>query len=118
MNLKNRSVEFLAFNSGILKIYNTDDEGEIINGSYKQYRYGDRTIGVKRYFSARQNDIELDKVVHIHQNISLRTDDAVVINGTRFKIEQIQHLYDTNPKCTVLSLRQRGIYEGAENELF
>ena len=116
MKIKTPEIEFLTFNDGQLRLYQTDDDDAIITSSRRLYRYGNRTIGVKRYFSARQNDIELKKVIHIQRNNEVDTSMAAVIDETRYKIEQVQHFHDTNPPCTVLSLSQRGLYEGVTDD--
>lgn len=110
-------IEFLTFNDGIVDIYDTDEDDAIINNSVNQFRFGKRTLGVNRYYQARQNDIELALVIHIHKNPNIHTQNAAVINKTRYKIEQVQQLSDTNPPVTVLSLSQRGLYRGAVDEL-
>ena len=112
MKIKIPNVEFQTFNDGVMYLYETDDNDRIIENSKKAFRFGNRTIGVKRYYSARQNDIELKKVIHIHRNLDIVTDMAAVIDNTRYKIEQVQHYADTNPPVTVLSLSQRGLYKG------
>lgn len=104
--------EFLSFSDGRLDLYETDENDDIIAESKKKFRFGDRTIGVKRYFAARTNDIELTKVIHINRYKSATSDMAAIIDGTRYKIIQVQHINDTRPKCTVLSLAQRGLYRG------
>ena len=104
--------KFLTFTDGQIELYETDEDGEIIEESRKAHRFGERTIGVKRYFAARTNDIELNKVIHIHMDRNVVTDMAAVIDGTKYKIIQVQHISDSRPKCTVLSLSQRGLYEG------
>lgn len=110
-------IEFLTFNDGIVSIYDTDNDDEIIRSSIKQFRFGKRTLGVNRYYQARQNDIELALVIHIHKNLNIHTQNAAVINKTRYKIEQVQQLADTNPPVTVLSLSQRGLYRGAADDI-
>jgi hypothetical protein len=110
--MKKSAIEFLAFNDGVLRVFETDNDDEIISGSSKSYCYGNRSIGVKRFYAAYQNDIELDRVVHIHFLPDMTTQKAVVIDNTRYKVEQVQHFKDTKPRCTVLSLSQRGLYEG------
>ena len=112
MNLKNRKDEFLTFNDGIVNIFDTDDDDEIITASRKYYAYGERSLGVKRFYAAYQNDIELERVIHIHYLPDMTTQKAVVIDNTRYKVEQVQHFKNTKPRCTVLSLSQRGLYEG------
>lgn len=108
-------IKFEEFNDGKIDIYETDDNDEIIRNSCKRRFYGEETIGVKRYFSARQNDIELNKVIHIHRDLKVTTENVAVIERTRYKIEQVQHKTETNPYVTVLSLSQRGLYEGADD---
>jgi hypothetical protein len=51
-------------------------------------------------------------VIHIHRNPDVTTQYAAVINRTRYKIEQVQHDDESNPRSTVLSLSQRGLWEG------
>ncbi len=108
-------IEFLTFNDGIVAIYETDEDDVIIRNAVKKFKYGNRTVGVKRYYAARQSDIKLDLVIHIHRDLELNTQHAAVIKNTRYKIEQVQQLPDTNPPVTVLSLSQRGLYKGKED---
>lgn len=117
MRTKNQKNEFLTFNDGIVNVFDTDDDDEIITASRKYYAYGERSVGVKRFYAAYQNDIELEKVIHIHYLPDMTTQKAVVINNTRYKVEQVQHFKNTRPKCTVLSLSQRGLYEGDLNDI-
>lgn len=118
MKIKPKNIEFLTFNDGTIRLFETDDDEKPIPETERDYRFGNRTIGVKRYYAARELDVELTKVIHIHQNTALDTSFTAVIGDTCYKIEQIQHLSDTNPRCTVLSLSQRGLYQGGfDNEL-
>jgi SPP1 family predicted phage head-tail adaptor len=110
--VKAKKPDFLEFNDGRLDLYETDENDELIVDSLRAYRFGNRTVGVKRYYAARTNDIELDMLIHIHFNADVTADMAAVIDGTRYKIVQVQHLKNTKPRCTVLSLAQRGLYRG------
>lgn len=105
-------IEFLSFNDGQVEIRDVDDYGEPTTEAGKRYLFGNRTVGVNRYFSARQNDIELKKVIHVHQDFEITTQQKAIIDNTVYNIVQVQHLHDTNPKVTVLSLSQRGLYRG------
>lgn len=105
-------IEFLTFNDGIVTLYQTDENDEIKSSSGKAHCFGSEKVGVTRYYQARQNDIELDKVIHIHMSKEVTTDYAAVINGTRYKIEQVQQEMNSNPRSTVLSLSQRGLWIG------
>lgn len=112
---KANNLEFLTFGDGTAIICETDDYGKPVRKDSKRYYFGNRTVGIKRYFSARQNDIEINKVIHIHKNEKITTANVAIINNTVFDIEQVQHFDDTKPKCTVLSLSQRGLYEGVDD---
>lgn len=109
-------IEFLTFNDGVLNLFKTNDDDEIIESTLTAHRFGNRVIGVKRYFAARTNDIELNKVIHIHRNLAVTPEQAAVIGETRYNIVQVQQLSETNPPVTVLSLEQRGRYEGKAYE--
>lgn len=106
--------DFLQFNDGFVTLYRTNDDDEIIRNTAVIYRFGNRKLGVNRFYAARQNDIELTRVIHIHRNLTVDTQCAAVIGDTRYKIEHIQQEDDTNPPCTVLSLSQRGLWKGSE----
>lgn len=109
-------IEFLTFNDGVLNLFETNDDDEIIKSTLNEHRFGNRVVGVNRYFAARTNDIELSKVVHIHRNLSVTPAMAAVIGKTRYNIVQVQQLSETNPPVTVLSLEQQGRYEGKAYE--
>lgn len=108
-------IEFLTFNDGIVDIYETDEDDVIIRNTVKKFKYGNRTVGVKRYYAARQNDINIDLVIHIHLDLNIVTNLAAVINKTRYKIIQVQQIVDSNPPVSILSLSQRGLYMGADD---
>ena len=62
------------------------------------------------------DDIKIEKVIRIQKrkDFKYRTDYAAVINDTRYKIEQIQFDNNRNPAVAILSLSQRGLYEGED----
>lgn len=113
MRIKNKT-EFLSFTDGMVLLFRTDEDDELIRNSVTAYRFGNRKVGVQRFYAAKQNDIELTRVIHIHRNLTVDTQCAAVIGDTRYKIEHIQQEDDTNPPCTVLSLSQRGLWKGSE----
>ncbi len=102
-------INYLTFNSGYVLIYDTDDEGEIIKDSAFLNRYGIKTVGIKRYYYARQNDIKVDMVIVMPQRPCITSRHIAEIQDKKYKIVQVQHMDDTNPKSTVLTLSQVGI---------
>lgn len=110
-------IEFLTFNDGTVRIYDTDDNDSIITATGRSHQFGNEKIGITRYYAARQDDIELDKVIHIHRSLSVTAESAAVIDNTRYKIEHVQQEPYSNPPSTILSLSQRGLWEGREDVL-
>ena len=110
-------IKFETFNDGFVDIYETDFNDKIIRNTRKRYFFGNKTVGIKRYYAARQNDIDIKLVIHIHKNLNITTENAAVIKSTRYKIVQVQHFDNKNPAITVLSLEQRGLFEGADDEV-
>lgn len=115
--MNKKKIQFLTFNDGVINVFDTDDDDEIISDTRCCYKFGERTVGVKRFYEAYQHDIELVKVIHIHYLPSITTQKAAVIGETRYNIEQVQHDKNAHPRCTVLSLSQRGLYEGEYSDL-
>lgn len=110
-------IEFKTFNDGNVTIFDTDDNDNIISETGRTHRFGNEKVGVTRYYAARQEDIELNKVIHIHRSLSVTTESAAVIDHTRYKVEQVQQEVYSNPPTTILSLSQRGLWEGEADGL-
>lgn len=99
--------EFLTFNDGLCDIYNVNSNK--ISDKVITLCYGNRTIGIKRYYAARAATIEINKLIQIPQQLDITPSNRVVIGNDEFKIEQVQQLNDTNPPVTVLTLRKIGV---------
>ena len=110
-------IKFETFNDGFVDVYETDFNDKIIRNTRKRYFFGNETVGIKRYYAARQNDIDIKLVIHIQKNLNITTENAAVIQSTRYKIVQVQHFDNKNPAITVLSLEQRGLFKGADDEV-
>jgi hypothetical protein len=98
--------EFLTFNDGYCDIFEV--KGNQLGEKKMTLCYGDRTVGMKRYFAARTATVEINRLIHVPRQLSITAKDNVMIGTARYKIEQVQHLNDTNPPATVLTLRQIG----------
>lgn len=99
--------QFLTFSDGICDIYNV--KGNRIADKLMSLYFGDRTVGMKRYYAARAATVEINRLIQIPQQKSITASNRIVIDSIEYKIEQIQHLNDTNPKATVLTLRKIGV---------
>lgn len=99
--------EFLTFNNGTCDIYNV--KGNKISDKLMTLCFGDRTVGMKRYYAARAATVEINRLIQVPQQLDITPGNRVVISNNEYKIEQVQQLNDTNPLVTVLTLRKIGV---------
>lgn len=95
--MERKKIEFITFNDGYLEILG------------QRYRFGERTVSMRRHYEAKTAGTRIDRLVHIPYTTSLHSDEKVNINGETFKIEQCQPTRTTCPKCTILTLRKYGV---------
>lgn len=95
---------FEAFASGVCDIYKPGEDGT----EQKEYhlRYVDRVVGIKRFFEAAAAQVEISAVIRVPQRLEISTNYIVQISGKRYRIKQVQHLSDTLPPVSDLSLCQ------------
>jgi hypothetical protein len=98
--------EFLTFNNGQCDIYTV--KGNQLADKKMSLCFGDRTVGIKRFYAARAATTEINRVIQVPRQLSITPKDNVIIGSDRYKIEQLQQLYDANPPATVISLSKIG----------
>jgi hypothetical protein len=98
--------EFLTFSDGLCDIYSVS--GNKLDGKLMTLCYGNRTVGVKRYYAARAAKAEINRLIQVPMRKDITAANAAVISGVRYKIDQVQYLNNTNPPTTVLTLQQNG----------
>ena len=100
------------FNSGIVKIYKTENGAqpghkavEQLKNSPVTLRYDEQRTGVTRYYAARQANIQIDRVIRCSRVAGVDTQDvAVTEDGMQYRIEQIQTVDNIWPACVDISL--------------
>ena len=105
----NSPVIFQCFNDGILNIYSTSSNGDVITKpiKYKSIPFENRTIGFQRNFIASQAHVDISDLIRVPK-INIDKFDVIKKNGRRFEINQKQEILDTNPRCIQLTLIDRG----------
>jgi len=98
----NTPTEFLTFGDGQCDIYEV--KGNQLVGKKMTLNFGERTVGMKRLYAARTASSEVNRLIQIPQMRSVTTKDAAIIDKIKYKIDAAQHLNDTNPPITVLTL--------------
>lgn len=105
-----KSGDFQRFNGGVVEIYC------IINGAEAgdmpaekpvlrhRLRFGWKTVGINRYYSAMQNMVKISRAIIAPLMADVSTQDIAVINGQQYRIEQKQELNDYRPPSMLLAL--------------
>lgn len=96
--------EFLTFTSGSCDVYSI--AGNKIDQKLMTLAFGERTVGFKRHYAARAAGSQIERLIQVPIQREISAVNRVVIDGAEYKIEQAQHLADTNPPATVLTLRK------------
>lgn len=99
--------EFLTFNDGVCDVYEVK-QNQLANKKMTLC-FGDRTVGMKRFYAARAATVLINRLIQVPRQLSITAKDNVVIDNTRYKIEQLQQINDTNPPVTILTLRKIGV---------
>lgn len=99
-----------TFNDGMAYVYkltNVAQPGfkpQLEPELYRKLMFGFKTIGVRRNYEAMQADVRLDELIEVMLDRKISTQDVVVIEGVQYKIKQVQHMKDTSPPTSLLSL--------------
>lgn len=114
MITQNSRVTFETFNDGYCSICNIDEDGNA--GVEKAgIRFQERTVGIKRYYEAMTNKVQIDRLIRIPYQPWMTTEYLAVIDGQVYGLMQVQTIPDTMPKTNDLSLhltRQRRVSDG------
>lgn len=100
--------QFLTFRDGHCDVYSV--KGNKTANKLFSLPYGQRTVGMQRFYTARAASVKLDCVIHVplHGKI-IPAENRVGIGDTIYSIVQIQELRDTNPPVYLLSLQKSGV---------
>lgn len=102
----------ITFNDGVVKIFSVADVAE--SGFLPEEEltlkltlpYQEKKLGVKRYYNAKQNQINVNRVIRVPLPPTRITnqDAAETEDGMRYRIDLVQVMTDTFPPCADLTL--------------
>ena len=95
--------KFEEFNDGIADVYCVNDEDRL-EKIKKGLRFGNENVGITRNYAARAADTRVDRVIHILRQQDIEPHQFVVIEGKQYDIDKADHLKDTLPPITKLTL--------------
>lgn len=103
-----------TFNDGVVNIYsvgnialsgNMPKEGLTLKVGH--LRYKEKTVGMSRYWIAKQAQAKIDMVIRVPKILAISVQDiAIPIDGNQYRIVQIQHIEDMEPPVMDLSLQR------------
>lgn len=102
-----------TFNDGIVNIYcveniaepgNMPKDGLVLK--IENLRYTERTVGMSRYWTALQNQAQIEQMIRVPRINSVSVHDVAILNGHQYDIVQVQYIQDTVPACMDLSLQR------------
>lgn len=110
---KNR-VTSETFSDGIINVLEARD-GIITKTLHTGIRFGNRTIGVSRFFNAEVAGNKIEKLISVPLNDLIKRNDLIELKDFRngkiniFKIVFMQAKFDTAPPCIYLTLERTDI---------
>lgn len=101
------------FNDGIVNIYsvgNIAQPGNMPKDGLKikisNLRYEERTVGMGRYWTAKQEQAQIEQLIRVPRINSITTHDVAILNGEQYDIVQYQYIKGVEPPCMDLSLER------------
>lgn len=100
-----------TYNSGILTVFGIEDAAEPGYAPVKklvtkvQLRFEEIQLGLTRYYSALQNNVQVERVVRCPYRTEVSPQDVVVsADGRQYQINLVQKLQDVWPPSMDLTL--------------
>ncbi len=95
--------KFEKFNDGIADVYHVNDEDRL-EKIKKGLRFGNENVGITRHYAAQAADRRVGRGVRRLVGREIETIQVVVIEGRQYDIDKADHLKDTLPPITKLTL--------------
>ena len=108
------SSDYETFGDGLLSICETD-ERSITGTKMEHIRYGNKTVGVQRFWQAKTAGNKVDKLISVPLEVlqldQILVNDIAILETEpgspgQYQILQIQPKYDSRPPALYLSLER------------
>lgn len=97
--------KFESFLDGLCNIW-VLDKNRKPKPVIKNVRFQMRVVGAKRNFLAEQAGYSIELLIRIPKNSDIAKGAFVTIEDKQYRVIQVQHILDTIPKCTDITLGQ------------
>ena len=99
------------YNDGVVRIYSVEDTAApgyapVETPTLKiTLRYEERRLGITRYFSGAQNQMQIDRVLRVQRAGKITSQDiAVTEDGQNYRVNLVQSVPDVWPESMDLTL--------------
>ena len=99
------------YNDGVVRIYSVEDTAApgyapVETPTLKiTLRYEERRLGITRYFSGAQNQLQIDRVLRVQRAGKITSQDiAVTEDGQNYRVNLVQSVPDVWPESMDLTL--------------
>lgn len=117
-----------SYNDGVVTVYAVTDSAQpgcqprptLVRPAKAVLRYEEQRLGIQRYYDARQNQVEVERVLRTPRTGYITNQDvAVTEDGRQYRIDMVQTVEGIYPPSQDLTLaRYEQIpEEAADNEL-
>lgn len=99
------------FGDGVVKIYTVTNSAQ---PGYQPVpaltlkctlRYEEQRLGIQRYYSGRQNQVEIERVLRVPRYGGITNQDvAVTEDGRQFRVDMVQNVTDVYPASLDITL--------------
>lgn len=100
-----------AFNDGIVTIYAVQDAAEPGRKPVEKLtakvllRYEEQRLGIQRFYSGRQNQAEVERVIRVPHTGKISSQDvAITEDGNQYRIDLVQRVIGVFPAAEDLTL--------------
>lgn len=101
-----------SFNDGIVNIFKVEDIAESGRKPIKRLipvislRYEERKLGIQRYYSGKQNQVNISRVIRVPEPPEEITNQEVAVTetGAQYRIDLVQSVRDSYPPSYDLTL--------------
>lgn len=99
------------FGDGVVKIYTVTNSAQpgyqpVPELTLKcKLRYEEQRLGIQRYYSGRQNQVEIERVLRVPRYGGITNQDvAVTEDGRQFRVDMVQNVTDVYPASLDITL--------------
>lgn len=101
-----------AFNDGVVKIWSVKDTAqpghlpvESLNELKDTLRYEEKRLGIQRYYTGKQNQVNIERVIRVPRtNRPSSQDVAILEDGKQYRIDLVQAVTEVYPPSVDLTL--------------